>query len=86
MSEPATRSAGLVPADLAVLASLPDDALIHATQAAALYGCSVRHLWRAAGRLIPAPLAVGRLKRWRLGTLREHIRSGCKPIRQGGRG
>jgi hypothetical protein len=75
-------STSILPADLMALASLPDDALIAVDQVAHLYACSVRHCWRAADLgLIPAPLPVGRLRRWRLGTLREHIRGGCRPVR-----
>jgi hypothetical protein len=75
----------IVPPDLAALASLPDDALVAVDQVAALYCCSARHAWRAAdGGLIPAPVRVGRLVRWRLGTLREHIRGGCRRVRQSG--
>jgi hypothetical protein len=75
----------VVPPDLAALVNLPDDALVTVQQVAALYSCSPRHVWREAGRLIPGPVAVGRLKRWRIGTLREHIRNGCKPIQPSGR-
>jgi len=65
---------------LAALASLPEDALIDIDQVAMLYSCSVRHAWRSADRgLIPAPVRLGRNVRWRIGTLREHIRGGCKP-------
>ena len=76
----------IVPKDLAALTNLPDDALINVHQAAAIYACSPRHFWRAADAgLVPPPCRVGRLVRWRLGALREHIRTGCKPCRQGGR-
>jgi hypothetical protein len=77
----------LAPPDLAALGNLPDDALIGVDQVALLYDCSVRHAWRAADRgLIPSPLRVGRNVRWRIGTVREHIRGGCKPCRTAGRG
>jgi predicted DNA-binding transcriptional regulator AlpA len=73
-----------VPPDLAALANLPDDALINVGQVAKLYCCSIRHAWRAADQgLIPHPLRVGRIVRWRLGTIRDHIRSGCRPVRRG---
>jgi predicted DNA-binding transcriptional regulator AlpA len=72
----------IAPPDLAALAGLPDDALIGVGSVALLYGCSTRHAWRAAdGGLIPPPMRVGRIVRWRIGTIREHIRDGCKPIR-----
>jgi predicted DNA-binding transcriptional regulator AlpA len=71
---------------LATLAELPDDSLIDVRPMSRLYACSVRHVWRAADAgLIPAPVRVGRLVRWRVGTIREHIRNGCKPVRPGGR-
>jgi predicted DNA-binding transcriptional regulator AlpA len=76
----------IVPPDLAALASLPDDALISVGQVATLYGCSTRHTWRAADAgLIPSPIRVGRIVRWRIGTIRDHIRAGCKPVRPAGR-
>jgi hypothetical protein len=76
----------IAPPDLAALAGLPDDALVAVDQVAALYHCSTRHAWRSADAgLIPAPVRVGRLVRWRLGTLREHIRGGCRPVRAAGR-
>jgi hypothetical protein len=79
--------AQMVSPDLAALANLPDDALIGVNLVAALYSCSARHAWRAADAgLIPRPLRVGRNVRWRLGTLRDHIRDGCKPCRTAGRG
>jgi predicted DNA-binding transcriptional regulator AlpA len=68
---------------LAALANLPDDALIGVAQVAQLYSCSTRHAWRAAdGGLIPAPLRVGRIVRWRIGSIRDHIRGGCQPVRR----
>jgi predicted DNA-binding transcriptional regulator AlpA len=76
----------IVPPDLAALANLPDDFLITVGQVALLYSCSTRHAWRAAdGGLIPPPVRVGRLVRWRLGTIREHLRGGCRPVRTTGR-
>jgi hypothetical protein len=81
-----TMTVSILPPDLVVLAALPDDALIAVGSVAKLYDCSVRHVWRAAdGGLIPPPLSVGRLRRWRIGTIREHIRNGCKPTRSAGR-
>jgi hypothetical protein len=74
-------TAVVVPPDLAALANLPDDALIGVSIVARLYSCSERHAWRAADAgLIPPPLRVGRIVRWRIGTIREHIRGGCKPL------
>ena len=77
----------IVPPDLAALANLPDDALIGVAAVAALYSCSTRHAWRAAdGGLIPAPIRVGRIVRWRIGAIRDHIRGGCRPTRRAERG
>lgn len=74
-------------AALAALAGLPDDTLIPVDPVALIYDCSARHIWRAAdGGQIPPPVRVGRLVRWRIGTIREHIRGGCKPCRTTGRG
>jgi predicted DNA-binding transcriptional regulator AlpA len=80
---PPTAGAAIEAApDLAALAGWPDDALIGIDLVAALYDCSERHAWRAADRgLIPPPLRVGRNVRWRIGTVREHIRNGCKLCR-----
>ena len=71
----------MIPPDLAALTNLPDDALIGVAAVAALYACSERHVWRAAERgLIPQPARVGGIVRWRIGSVREHIRAGCKPL------
>src|SRR5262245_41252021 len=74
------------PADLAALAGTPDDATVGVGAVAVVLSCSERHLWRRvdAGRA-PAPLRIGRLRRWRIGTLRDWIRGGCQPVRQAGR-
>jgi predicted DNA-binding transcriptional regulator AlpA len=70
-----------IPPELAALANLPDDALVGVRAVAALYSCSQRHAWRAADRgLIPQPVRVGGIVRWRIGTIREHIRAGCNPV------
>jgi predicted DNA-binding transcriptional regulator AlpA len=67
---------------LAELATLPDEALVAVPMVAALYDFSERHAWRAADKGdLPRPLSIGRLKKWRLGDLREHIRRGCPRVR-----
>jgi predicted DNA-binding transcriptional regulator AlpA len=71
--------------ELAALANLPDDALIGVASVAALYSCSQRHVWRSAdGEQIPPPMHLGRIVRWRLGTIRQHIRDGCPTTRRQG--
>jgi len=61
---------------------LPDDAVVGVDPVAQVLDCSVRHIWRMADAgLMPAPLKLGRLRRWRVGTIRQWIAGGCKPAR-----
>jgi predicted DNA-binding transcriptional regulator AlpA len=70
------------PFTMADLAALPDDSAIDAGAVATMTSCSSRHVWRMADQgLLPAPLRLGRLRRWRVGTLREWLRDGAKPVR-----
>jgi hypothetical protein len=79
---PSSKPTASPPPRLATLADLPDDALVGIDVATALYACSVRHFRRATDRgLVPPPVRIGTLVRWRIGTLREHIRSGCPRCR-----
>jgi predicted DNA-binding transcriptional regulator AlpA len=80
-------TASLAPAaDLSALAALPDDAAVDVRPVAQMLACSIRHVWRMADAgAMPAPLSLGRLRRWRVGTLREWIRSGCRPVKEGRR-
>jgi predicted DNA-binding transcriptional regulator AlpA len=57
------------------LDALPADALLDADAVAAVLACCNRHVHRmsAAGQL-PAPLRIGQLVRWRVGTLRDWLR------------
>jgi predicted DNA-binding transcriptional regulator AlpA len=57
------------------LDSLPADALLDAEQVALVLSCCTRHVYRmsVAGQL-PAPLRIGQLFRWRVGTLRSFLR------------
>jgi predicted DNA-binding transcriptional regulator AlpA len=57
------------------LDALPADALLDADAVAAVLACCNRHVHRmsAAGQL-PAPLRIGQLVRWRVGTLRAWLR------------
>jgi predicted DNA-binding transcriptional regulator AlpA len=76
----------LTPADLAALAGLPDDAAVDVRPVSRLLACSARHVWRLVDAgLMPPPLALGRLRRWRIGTLRDWLRQGARPVRQEGR-
>jgi hypothetical protein len=85
-SEDSTMKLSTQLPELEALSNLPDDALIAVDSVAALYSCSTRHAWRAADRgLIPRPLHVGHIVRWRIGTIREHIRAGCPSVRKGAR-
>src|SRR5262245_55945354 len=77
----ARRPAGLP--DLAGLAALPDEAAVDVRPVARLLCCSVRHVWRMVDSgAMPRPLALGRLRRWRIGTLREWLRQGARPVRK----
>jgi excisionase family DNA binding protein len=62
-------------------------ALLDVSAVAAMLGCSVRHVYRLtdAGRM-PASVRLGALVRWRRAEIEEWIASGCKPVRQSGRG
>ena len=76
----------IVPPELAALACLPDDALIGVDLVAAFYSCSSRHVFRSAdAAMIPQPIRLGRAVRWRVGTIRQHIRDGCPALGQAGR-
>jgi predicted DNA-binding transcriptional regulator AlpA len=67
---------------MADLAALPDDSAIDVGAVATMTSCSSRHVWRMSDQgLMPAPLQLGRLRRWRVGTLREWLRNGAKPVR-----
>jgi len=60
------------------LDALPADAHIDAEAVAAVLSCCVRHVHRmAAARELPAPLRIGQLVRWRVGTLRDWLRRGA---------
>jgi hypothetical protein len=74
------------PADPAALLNalnaLPDDAAVAVDAVALTLACSARHVWRMSDAgLMPAPLALGKLRRWRVGTLRDWLRRGCPPVR-----
>lgn len=59
------------------------DALVDVVPVAGTLSCSQRHVWRMVDAgLMPAPLPCGRLRRWHVGTLRQWLRDGCKPVRK----
>jgi hypothetical protein len=58
------------------LDALPADAHVDAEAVAAVLSCCVRHVHRmAAAKQLPAPLRIGQLARWRVGTLRDWLRA-----------
>jgi excisionase family DNA binding protein len=67
----------IVPGDLAAL-----PALLDVRAAAALLGCSPRHVYRLAdaGRM-PPPVRLGALVRWRRADLDVWLAEGCPPVR-----
>jgi predicted DNA-binding transcriptional regulator AlpA len=57
------------------LNALPADTTVDAEIVAAVLACSVRHVHRmVAAKQLPAPLRIGQLNRWHVGTLRNWIR------------
>ncbi len=73
-------------------AAEPAKKLADVQAAAAIYDCSTRHVYRMADAgLIPRPLKLGSLVRWRLRTgdpmtgVLDHIEAGCPNCRKGGR-
>jgi excisionase family DNA binding protein len=58
------------------------DRLLTLVQVATRYDCSKRHVLRMVDRgLMPAPVHLGSLLRWKQSDLDEWIASGCKPTR-----
>jgi excisionase family DNA binding protein len=56
--------------------------LLDVTAVAAVAGCSPRHIYRMADAgLMPAPVRLGALVRWRRTDLDEWVASGCHPVR-----
>lgn len=71
------------PPNLTDLAAMPDEAAIDVRPVARLLCCSVRHVWRMVDSgAMPRPMELGRLRRWRLGVLREWLRQGARPVRK----
>jgi excisionase family DNA binding protein len=65
----------------------PAAVLLDVRAVAALLGCSARHVYRLADAgHMPPPVRLGALVRWRRQDLDAWLASGCRPIRQGGRG
>jgi excisionase family DNA binding protein len=62
----------------------PLPALLDVKQLAELLGCSPRHVIRLAQTgVLPKPIALGRLRRWRRSEIETALANGCKPA--GGR-
>ncbi len=62
-------------------------ALLDVKAVALLLNCSTRHVFRLADNgTLPRPVKVGALVRWPRSTITDWIDSGCKPVRQAGRG
>lgn len=59
---------------------LPDSALVRVNVVAALYGISVRTVWRwVKDGQLPAPDRRFSVTGWKVGDIRRHIRAGNKP-------
>ena len=55
--------------------------LLSAGDVARLLGCGVRSIWRwSDSGLLPRPLALGRLKRWRRNEIERWAENGCRPV------
>jgi len=65
------------------LANIPidDDAqMLTATEVADRLRISVRGVWRQVSKkLMPEPVYIGRLARWRLSIIKEWMEKGCPP-------
>jgi excisionase family DNA binding protein len=56
--------------------------LLTVRQVAARLGCSPRHVNRLADTsLMPAPVRLGTLVRWRAAEIESWIAGGCRPVR-----
>jgi predicted DNA-binding transcriptional regulator AlpA len=61
--------------------------LIDAKGVGRILGCSWRHVLRLADQsVLPWGYKLGSLRRWDLSEIEAFIASGCKPVRQAGRG
>ncbi len=60
--------------------------LVDVREVARLADCSTRHVFRLVERgLMPAPVKVGRLTRFRREQIERWISDGCPPAKTGGR-
>lgn len=65
---------------------MPGGGLVDVREVARLASCSTRHVFRLVERgLIPAPVKVGRLTRFKRDEIERWIDGGCRPVRAGGR-
>jgi excisionase family DNA binding protein len=66
-------------------AQAPPAQLLDVRAVAALLDCSPRHIYRLAdGGLMPSPVRLGALVRWRRQDLDAWLAGGCKPCRSSG--
>lgn len=57
-----------------------DTALMTVNDVARVLGCSVSHIWRChSANLIPAPVHLLRLTRWRKSEIDDWVLAGCPP-------
>ena len=57
-----------------------DVRMLTAVEVADRLRISVRGVWRqVSSRHMPAPIYIGRLARWQLGTIKEWMDKGCPP-------
>jgi excisionase family DNA binding protein len=74
-------AAPIMPPDPAALAALLDVRAV-----ATLLDCSARHVYRLTdGGLMPPPVKLGALVRWRRQDLEAWLAGGCRPVRRGDR-
>ena len=60
----------------------PAAQLLDVRAVAALLDCSPRHIYRLSdGRLMPPPVRLGALVRWRRQDIDSWLAGGCKPFR-----
>jgi excisionase family DNA binding protein len=79
-------TASTQPIESTATSSLPHR-LIDAKEVGRMLGCSWRHVLRLADEgVLPWGYKLGRLRRWDLSEIEAFIASGCKPVRQSGRG
>lgn len=67
-------------------AQAPAAQLLDVRSVAALLDCSTRHVYRLSdGGLMPPPVRLGGLVRWRRADIDTWLANGCRPCRTAGR-